>query len=238
VDVARLQCQRDAAPAHHLNGSARAAHRLLEFEFGVRRHGGAAQKSSSPSRCRARRTRPRSSREQYVLAFARAGQVEGVALRYFNVFGPRQDPNSPYAAVIPAFLSAAFQGGAAVMFGDGQQTRDFTYVANVVEANILAAAAPAGVANGTVVNVGGGQRTSLLRLLEVIRDVTGRGLACTHQPRRGGDVRDSMAGLERARQVIGYHPGVTLEEGLRRTWGWFVDAHRPAAAFQRAAAVA
>jgi nucleoside-diphosphate-sugar epimerase len=164
--------------------------------------------------------------------------VEGVALRYFNVFGPRQDPNSPYAAVIPAFLSAAFQGGAAVMFGDGQQTRDFTYVANVVEANILAAAAPARVANGTVVNVGGGQRTSLLRLLELIRDVTGQCLACTHQPRRGGDVRDSLAGLERAQHVIGYHPLVTLEEGLQRTWEWFVDAHRPAAASQRAAAVA
>jgi nucleoside-diphosphate-sugar epimerase len=176
--------------------------------------------------------------EQYVLAFARAGQAEGVALRYFNVFGPRQDPNSPYAAVIPAFLSAALEGRPAVVFGDGQQTRDFTYVANVVEANILAAAAPAGVANGTVVNVGGGQRTSLLRLLELMRDVTGQCLACTYQPRRSGDVRDSMAGLERAQHLIGYHPRVTLEEGLRRTWEWFIDAHRPAAAFQRAAAVA
>jgi UDP-N-acetylglucosamine/UDP-N-acetyl-alpha-D-glucosaminouronate 4-epimerase len=176
--------------------------------------------------------------EQYVLAFARAGQAEGVALRYFNVFGPRQDPNSPYAAVIPAFLSAAFQGRAAVVFGDGQQTRDFTYVGNVVEANILAAAAPAGVASGTVVNVGGGQRTSLLRLLELIRNVTGHGLACTYQPWRSGEVRDSMAGLERAQHVLGYHPRVTLEEGLERTWQWFVDAHRPAAAFQPAAAVA
>jgi UDP-N-acetylglucosamine/UDP-N-acetyl-alpha-D-glucosaminouronate 4-epimerase len=176
--------------------------------------------------------------EQYVLAFARAGQAEGVALRYFNVFGPRQEPNSPYAAVIPAFLSAAFEGRPAVVCGDGQQTRDFTYVANVVEANVLAAAAPARVANGTVVNVGAGQRTSLLRLLELIRGVTGQGLACTYQPRRSGDVRDSMAGLERAQQVIGYHPCVSLEEGLRRTWEWFVDAHRPAAAFQRAAAVA
>jgi UDP-N-acetylglucosamine/UDP-N-acetyl-alpha-D-glucosaminouronate 4-epimerase len=176
--------------------------------------------------------------EQYVLAFARAAQVEGIALRYFNVFGPRQDPNSPYAAVIPAFLSATLEGREATVFGDGQQTRDFTYVANVVEANILAAAAPAGVANGTVVNVGAGQRTSLLRLLELIREVTGHGLACTYHPRRSGDVRDSVAGLDRARDVIGYHPWVTLEEGLRRTWQWFVDAHRPAAAFQTSAAVA
>jgi UDP-glucose 4-epimerase len=176
--------------------------------------------------------------EQYVLAFARAGQTEGVALRYFNVFGPRQDPNSPYAAVIPAFLSAALEGRPPVVFGDGHQTRDFTYVANIVEANILAATAPAGVANGTVVNVGGGQRTSLLQLLELVRSVTGDCLACTYQACRSGDVRDSMAGLERAQHVIGYRPRVPLEEGLRRTWAWFVDAHRPAAVFQNAAAVA
>jgi UDP-N-acetylglucosamine/UDP-N-acetyl-alpha-D-glucosaminouronate 4-epimerase len=124
------------------------------------------------------------------------------------------------------------------VFGDGQQTRNFTYVANVVEANVLEAAAPAEVASGTVVNVGGGQRTSLLQLLELIRDVTGHCLDCTYQPWRGGEVRDSLAGLERAQHVIGYHPRVTLEEGLQRTWEWFVDAHHPAAAFQRAAAVA
>src|SRR5213079_1971714 len=126
--------------------------------------------------------------EQYVLAFARAGRVEGVALRYFNVFGPRQDPNSPYAAVIPAFFSALREGQPACVFGDGSQTRDFTYVANVVEANVLAATAPAAVANGTVVNVGAGQRTSLLGLLELMGDVTGRTPAYTCQPRRSGDV--------------------------------------------------
>jgi UDP-glucose 4-epimerase len=174
--------------------------------------------------------------EQYVLAFARAGTVEGVALRYFNVFGPRQDPNSPYAAVIPAFLSALNEGRPAAVFGDGSQTRDFTYVANVVEANVLAATAPAELASGTVVNVGAGQRTSLLALLELMREVTGRDLAYTCQPRRNGDVRDSMAGLERAQRVIGYHPRVTLRQGLQRTWEWFVDAQRPAAAFEQAAA--
>jgi UDP-glucose 4-epimerase len=176
--------------------------------------------------------------EQYVLAFARAGQTEGVALRYFNVFGPRQDPNSPYAAVIPAFLAAAFEGRPAVVFGDGHQTRDFTYVANIVEANILAAMAPAGIANGSVVNVGGGQRTSLLQLLELVRVVTGDCLTCTHEPGRSGDIRDSMAGLERAQSVIGYHPRVPLEEGLRLTWEWFVAGRRPAAALQQAVAVA
>jgi len=176
--------------------------------------------------------------EQYVLAFARAGSLEGVALRYFNVFGPRQDPNSPYAAVIPAFLAALLDGRPAVVFGDGTQTRDFTYVANVVEANILAAAAPAQLASGTVVNVGGGRRTSLLALLDAMRDVTGRSVGYLCQARRAGDVRDSMAGLERARRVIGYHPRVTLREGLGRTWQWFADVHAPAVAFPGAAAVA
>src|SRR5207249_796904 len=110
--------------------------------------------------------------------------------------------DSPYAAVIPAFFSAAREGRPAVVFGDGSQTRDFTYVANVVEANVLAATAPADLANGTVVNIGAGQRTSLLKLLELIRDVTGRRLAYTCQPPRNGDVRDSAAGLERAQRVI------------------------------------
>src|SRR3989441_7576904 len=142
--------------------------------------------------------------EQYVLAFARAGFVEGIALRYFNVFGPRQNPDSPYAAVIPAFLAAAWERRPAVMFGDGSQTRDFTYVANVVEANVLAATAPAGLANGTVVNIGAGQRTSLLKLLELIQEVTGRRVGHTCRPRRTGDVRDSLASLERAKRVIGY----------------------------------
>ncbi len=173
--------------------------------------------------------------ELYVLAFARAGSMEGVALRYFNVFGPRQDPNSEYAAVIPAFFSAAQEGRPAVLFGDGCQTRDFTYVANVVEANILAAAAPPELANGAVVNIGAGQRTSLLKLLELIGDVTGQRLAYTCEPRRKGDVRDSVAGLERAQRVIGYHPGVALKEGLRRTWAWFADAHRAATPLRPAA---
>src|SRR5438128_6633859 len=158
--------------------------------------------------------------EQYVLAFARAGQVEGVALRYFNVFGPRQDPNSPYAAVIPAFLSAAYEGRRADVFGDGQQTRDFVYVANVVEANVLAARAPAATASGCVLNVGGGERTSLLALLQLIRQVTGRDVRYTGRPARTGDVRHSVAGLDRASSLLGYRPTVPLSDGLARTWQW------------------
>src|SRR6058998_2645175 len=133
--------------------------------------------------------------EQYVLAFARAGTVEGVALRYFNVFGPRQSPRSTYAAVIPNFLQAALDERPAVLYGDGQQTRDFTYVDNVVDANILAASAPGEIVNGWPVNVGAGARTSLLGLVGLISSVTGCELQHRQHPSRSGDVRDSLASL-------------------------------------------
>jgi len=161
--------------------------------------------------------------EQYVLAYARAGLVEGVALRYFNVFGPRQSPHSAYAAVIPAFLMAAADGGRPVLFGDGSQTRDFTFVDNVVEANMLAASRPREAANGWVVNVGAGVQTSLLTLLDAISRITGRQLQPDCRAPRPGDVRDSLASLERAAQVLRYRPAVGLEEGLRRTWAWFTE---------------
>jgi len=167
--------------------------------------------------------------EQYVLAFARAGRLEGVALRYFNVFGPRQSPHSAYAAVIPNFLQSALDGRAADLFGDGQQTRDFTYVDNVVEANLLAASSAGELVNGWPVNVGAGTRTSLLGLIDLIRDITGRRLPYVQHPSRSGDVRDSLASLDRAQRLLGYHPSVSLEEGLRRTWAWFAqESSRPA----------
>ena len=159
--------------------------------------------------------------EQYVLAFSRAGLLEGVALRYFNVFGPRQDPSSAYAAVIPAFLSAALSGGMVNVFGDGRQTRDFTYVENTVEANLLAAVGPADAVTGAVVNVGAGDRTSLLTLIDIIRKITGSDLEYELRPEREGDIRDSLASLARSRDLLGYRVGVSLEEGLRRTWDWF-----------------
>jgi UDP-glucose 4-epimerase len=161
------------------------------------------------------------SAEQYVLAYARAGLVEAVALRYFNVFGPRQSPDSPYAAVIPLFFHAAVTGTPAMVFGDGRQTRDFTYVANVVDANLLAATAPAERASGYPVNVGAGDRTSINELLELIEQVTGRSITRDHRPPRPGDVRDSLAGLQRAADRIGYRPEVAIGDGLRRTWEWF-----------------
>ena len=159
--------------------------------------------------------------EQYVLAFARAGVLEGVALRYFNVFGPRQTPGSAYAAVVPNFLQAALDQRPAEVYGDGRQTRDFIYVANVVDANLLAASAPAAAVNGWVVNVGAGRRTSLLDLIDAISGVVGRRLDYDLQVTRAGDVRDSLASMERARRVLGFEARVSLEEGLRDTWNWF-----------------
>jgi UDP-glucose 4-epimerase len=167
--------------------------------------------------------------EQYVLAFARAGLIEGVALRYFNVFGPRQSPHSAYAAVIPKFFQAALDGTPAVLFGDGHQTRDFTYVDNVVHANILAASAPGETVNGWPVNVGAGKRTDLLGLIGKVGVISGRQLVYAQQPPRGGDVRDSLASLDRAERLLGYRPQVSLDEGLRRTWTWFAESARIAA---------
>jgi len=159
--------------------------------------------------------------EQYVLAFARAGLIEGVALRYFNVFGPRQSPHSAYAAVIPGFLRAALEQREAALFGDGMQTRDFTYVDNVVDANILAATTPRETVGGSVINVGAGVRTSLLGLIELVAQITGRRLAYQRFPPREGEVRDSLASLDRAERLLGYRPHVSLAEGLARTWAWF-----------------
>lgn len=161
------------------------------------------------------------SAEQYVLAYARAALVEGVALRYFNVFGPRQSPDSQYAAVIPLFFRAAVSGTPAIVFGDGGQTRDFTYVANVVDANLLAATAPADKASGYPVNVGAGERTSINELLDLVEQVTGRPITRQYRPPRPGDVRDSLASLQRAADRIDYRPDVRLIDGLRRTWQWF-----------------
>ncbi|CAA9359661.1 MAG: UDP-glucose 4-epimerase [uncultured Gemmatimonadaceae bacterium] len=168
--------------------------------------------------------------EQYVLAYARAGLVEGVALRYFNVFGPRQSPVGQYAAVIPLFMQAALLGEPARIYGDGQQTRDFTYVDNVVDANLRAARGAAERVSGRVVNVGAGSRTSLRELVAMIERVAGRRIAVEEHPPRGGDVRDSLAGLERAAEVLGYAPAVSLVDGLARTWAWFSEAAAAAGA--------
>jgi nucleoside-diphosphate-sugar epimerase len=145
-----------------------------------------------------------------------------VCLRYFNVFGPRQDPASQYAAVIPRFLRAALRGERPVVFGDGEQTRDFTFVANVVDANLRAMRAPE--AAGRVFNIAAGARTSLRELLTLIGGLVGRTIDAQWAPARGGEVKHSQGDVSLARGVLGYAPYVDLAEGLRRTLEWYASA--------------
>jgi nucleoside-diphosphate-sugar epimerase len=156
------------------------------------------------------------SGEHYCRAFFNAYGLPTVSLRYFNVFGPRQDPTSAYAAVIPKFIAAAQSGDAPTIFGDGEQTRDFTFVSNAVHANLLACyAGPA--AFGEVFNVGCGERITINRIWSLIRSLTGSTSKAQHAPPRTGDIRDSLASLARIGEVLGYQPIVPLEEGIRRT---------------------
>ncbi|HWE39930.1 MAG TPA: NAD-dependent epimerase/dehydratase family protein [Isosphaeraceae bacterium] len=154
--------------------------------------------------------------EHYVSVYAKTMGLDGVSLRYFNVFGPRQDPSSPYSGVISLFARAMAEGRRPVVFGDGLQTRDFTFVDNVVAANLLAMRAerPLG---GAVLNVGTGSRIRLLDLIAAINAALGTALEPDFRPARDGDVRDSQACLDRIRATLGYEPVVGFEEGLRRT---------------------
>jgi len=147
--------------------------------------------------------------------FTRIYGLETVALRYFNVFGPRQDPTSEYAAVIPRFLTALLEKRRPIVFGDGEQTRDFTYVANVVQANLLAASSPD--AAGFAMNIGCGERVSLNTLLRVAGELLGVPVNAEYREPRPGDVRDSLADISLARRLLGYNPTVSFQEGLART---------------------
>jgi UDP-glucose 4-epimerase len=142
-----------------------------------------------------------------------------VGLRYFNVFGPRQRPDSAYAAVIPRFIDAVLSDRSPVIYGDGQQSRDFTFIQNVVGANLLAADAPE--APGLVMNVGNGSRTSLLELLDRICHACGVRVEPSFEPVRAGDVKDSQADISLAQRVLGYRPTVELDAGLGLTVDWF-----------------
>jgi UDP-glucose 4-epimerase len=163
--------------------------------------------------------------ERYCQLYHRLYGLETVALRYFNVYGPRQNPRSEYAAVIPRFATACLSGEAPVVFGDGEQTRDFTFVADAVAANLLAADAPR--AAGEVVNVAGGRRVSLNELLREIRALTGASVSARHEAGRPGDVRDSLADLGRARELLGYAPRVDLRTGLAKTIESLESAKEP-----------
>lgn len=153
--------------------------------------------------------------EVYCQAFAATYGLETVCLRYFNVFGPRQDPDSPYSAVIPRFVTAMLAGRRPVVYGDGRQTRDFTYVANVVEGNLLAADAPH--VSGRVLNLANGRTTSLLELIAALNDLLDTGIEPQYDPPRAGDVRESMADITLARKLLGFEPRVDFREGLERS---------------------
>ncbi len=145
--------------------------------------------------------------------------LETVSLRYFNIFGPRQDPNSQYAAVIPNFVTAALDGRPPTIYGDGLQSRDFTYVENAVAANLLACDAPA--AAGGAYNIACGASATLLDVIRLLSEIAGRPITPTHAPPRAGDVKHSLASIDAARRDLGFKPGIGLEEGLRLTVAWF-----------------
>ena len=153
--------------------------------------------------------------EHMARVFAGTMGLETVSLRYFNVFGPRQDPNSAYAAVIPLFIRALVEGKRPVIFGDGTQSRDFTYIDNVVDANLRAAECPDGT--GEAVNVACGERYTLLDLLERLGRIVGRKADPEFRPPRLGDVLHSQASIDKAKRLLGFQPGTGIEEGLRRT---------------------
>lgn len=158
--------------------------------------------------------------ELFAQAFASAMGMSVVCLRYFNVFGERQDPLGPYAAVIPRFIRALLEGERPLIHGDGLQARDFTYVGNVVRANLLALAAPPD-GNCHVVNIACGASTSVNELFEALRRLCGSDLDAIHGPDRLGDIRDSMADISSARQVLGFRPEISLGQGLGRTVAWY-----------------
>lgn len=157
--------------------------------------------------------------EHYCRAFTEVYGLETVALRYFNVFGPRQNHASQYAAVVPLFITAMLRGESPVIYGDGLQSRDFTYVANVVQANLLAATAPG--AAGRVFNVACGTRYTLLDLVAALNDILGARIAPVHAAPRPGDVRHSLADISAAQETLGYRVEVDFLEGLRRTVAWY-----------------
>lgn len=165
------------------------------------------------------------SGEYFCQAFASSYGLETVGIRYFNVFGPRQDPGSQYSAVIPLFITAMLAGKSPVIYGDGLQSRDFTYIANIVEGNILAARAPR-EASGRVINVACGRSYSLLDLIEAINKALGTKIQPRFEPARVGDVKYSLADISLARQLLGYDVKVNFDEGLRRTVEWYRSRHR------------
>jgi UDP-glucose 4-epimerase len=159
--------------------------------------------------------------EFYMTSFWRCYGLETVSLRYFNIFGPRQDPASPYSGVLARFITQMLKGDQPVIFGDGEQSRDFTYIDNVVSANLLACQAPAAKVAGRVFNIATGRRVDLNETFRVLKKLTAYKGDVGYGPERAGDVKHSLADLSLAKEHLGYAPGVDFEEGLRRTIEWY-----------------
>src|ERR1700728_3022096 len=159
--------------------------------------------------------------EHYMISFYRCYGLETVALRYFNIFGPRQDPSSPYSGVLAKFITQMLAGQQPTIFGDGEQSRDFTYIDNAVEANLLACKAPAAQAAGKVFNVATGRRITLNETFKLLRGLTSYSGSPIYGAQRGGDIKHSLADISLAEKNLGYKPKVSFEDGLRRTVDWY-----------------
>ena len=161
--------------------------------------------------------------ELYAKVFGRVYGLENACVRYFNVFGPRQDPSSQYSGVLSRFMLAVLEGQSPVVYGDGEQSRDFTYIENIVDETLRACEAPG--ASGLVFNGGTGARITLNQVLKMLEKITGRNIQAKYDPPRTGDIRDSQADISLAQKVLGYKPLVHFEEGLQRTWQWYKNAY-------------
>jgi nucleoside-diphosphate-sugar epimerase len=159
--------------------------------------------------------------EHYLRCFTRVYGLETVVLRYFNVFGPYQDPTSHYSGVLAIFCRRMLSGDPITIYGDGEQSRDFTYIENVVNANLLAAAAPAAKVSGRMMNLATGTRITLNEIFKILRELTGYKDQPIYAPTRAGDIRDSLADIGLAQELLGYKPTVDFREGLRRTVEWY-----------------
>lgn len=161
--------------------------------------------------------------ELYAQVFGRVYGMENASVRYFNVFGPRQDPTSEYSGVLSRFMLAVIEGEPPVIYGDGEQSRDFTYVDNVVDETLRACEASG--ASGKIFNGGTGARITLNEVLKLLEKISGKKIRAKYDPPRAGDIRDSQADISLARKVLGYEPRVLFEEGLQRTWEWYRSAY-------------
>src|SRR5215469_2703383 len=162
--------------------------------------------------------------EHYMISFFRCYGLETVCLRYFNIFGPRQDPSSPYSGVLAKFITQMLRGEQPTVYGDGEQSRDFTYIDNAVEANLLACKAPAERVAGQVFNTATGRRVSLNETFRLLRGLTSYNGQLHYGPERGGDIKHSLADISKTEAALGYKPIVDFEEGLKRTVEWYREA--------------